>query len=61
VKPYRFEIHKSGGLAKGGVYYWRCRAPNGRIVADGSEGYKTAAGCRRALNKFRTMMPGEVL
>lgn len=39
-------------------WYWRCRAPNGRIVVDGSEGYKTAYGCKRALTKFLAMMQG---
>lgn len=33
-------------------WYWRMKAPNGRIVADGSEGYKTKQGATRAAIKL---------
>lgn len=34
---------------KSGQYYWRLRAPNGRIVCDGSEGYTRNQDARRAM------------
>lgn len=33
--------------------FWRMVGPNGKIVADGSEGYKTKAGLRRALLRLK--------
>lgn len=30
-------------------WYWHMVAANGRIVADGSEGYSTKNGCERAI------------
>lgn len=34
---------------KDGQWYWRLRGRNGRIRADGGEGYKTLLGARRGL------------
>lgn len=31
---------------------WRLRAPNGRILCDGAEGYSTRPGVRRAIASF---------
>ena len=33
---------------KDGLWYWRLRAQNGKIIADGSEGYATRYNARRA-------------
>lgn len=45
----------------GGHYFWRLRATNGRIVADGAEGYttraKALAGFRAAVRLARTVIP----
>jgi uncharacterized protein YegP (UPF0339 family) len=30
-------------------FRWRVRAPNGRVVADGAEGYRNRADCVRML------------
>jgi uncharacterized protein YegP (UPF0339 family) len=35
-----------------GEYRWRMRAKNGRIIADGAEGYKTKRGARRAAERL---------
>jgi uncharacterized protein YegP (UPF0339 family) len=43
----RFEYYKG----KNGDWYWRIRARNNRIIADGSEGYKTKAGVRKAMER----------
>ena len=33
-----------------GEFRWRLKAKNGRIIADGAEGYKTRANANRALD-----------
>jgi uncharacterized protein YegP (UPF0339 family) len=40
------------------AWYWRLRARNGRIVADGGEGYASKRGCRRAINNLINYMYG---
>lgn len=37
---------------RGGEWRWRCVAPNGRIVADSSEGYTRETDARRAAAAF---------
>lgn len=32
---------------------WTLRARNGRVVADGSEGYKRKGACRKAVERLR--------
>lgn len=41
----KIEIYESG---KDGKHYWRARAQNGRIVADGPQGYAKRAGANKA-------------
>jgi uncharacterized protein YegP (UPF0339 family) len=43
----KFEYYMSEGQ-----WYWRIRARNGRIVADGSESYVSKRNILRAINKF---------
>lgn len=44
-----------------GGYRWRMIAPNGRIIADSGEAYKTEHGLIRAVRMItRRMMPGTV-
>ena len=43
IKPYRGEDFK---------WYWRMVATNGRVVADGSEGYNSKANCERAIKRI---------
>ena len=33
-------------------WYWRLRADNGRVVADGSQGYTYRRGCREAIRRI---------
>jgi uncharacterized protein YegP (UPF0339 family) len=40
----RFEIYR----AKSGRWHWRLRARNGRVIADGAEGYSTKTNAERA-------------
>jgi uncharacterized protein YegP (UPF0339 family) len=50
----RYEVYKSGI----GDWYWRFRAGNGRIMADGSEGYCSKRNCHRALWRFHLLTGG---
>ena len=43
----KFEIYKD----KRGEWRWRLKAPNGRIMADSAEGYKTKDWCESATGK----------
>ncbi len=44
----RFEYYESGGM-----WFWRLRASNGKIVADGGESYFNEASVLRALRRLR--------
>ena len=37
-------------------WYWRLIAANGKIVADGGQGYSTSQNTRRAVIKLKTML-----
>jgi len=37
---------------KDGKWYWHARAINGKIVADGAEGYATRVGARKGCRRF---------
>jgi uncharacterized protein YegP (UPF0339 family) len=39
-----------------GLWYWRLRAGNGKIVADGAEGYLTKSNAKRAAYSARGAM-----
>lgn len=47
----RFEFYASGSPKPG--WYWRLRAGNGRVVADGSEAYSTRLSVLRAIDGMR--------
>lgn len=38
--------------SQNGQFYWRARAANGRITADGAEGYTREADVKRAIQAF---------
>lgn len=42
------EVYKG----RDGRWYWRMRAHNGRIVADGAEPYTRAYDCRKAVSNI---------
>lgn len=50
----RFEIFEG----RGGQFYWRFRARNGAIVADGAEGYTTRYGAKRAVRRLKDLVWG---
>lgn len=43
-----FEVYPGGD----GQWYWRAVRANGRVVADGAEGYASKSGARRAVWRF---------
>lgn len=46
--PYYFEVYKDAALK----FRWRFWAPNGRIMADGGQGYATKQGCVDGINEL---------
>jgi len=48
----RFEYFED----KAGSWRWRLVAKNGRVVADGGEGYHSQGNARRAVKAFRTQV-----
>ena len=48
-----FEIYAGND----GWWYWRLKAGNGRIVADGAEGYSSKGSCKRAVTTFKREYP----
>jgi len=51
-RPYKIAVY----IDAGGGWRWRMVASNGRIVADGSEGYQSKAGALRAARKLVVMV-----
>lgn len=43
-----FIVHRG----RDGNYYWRGVSANGKVVADGGEGYSTRQNARRAVRRF---------
>lgn len=41
-----------------GQWFWHVTSRNGKILADGSEGYTRKASAERAAHSFRTLMKG---
>ena len=48
MKHNRFEVYRG----KDKLWYWRFRAKNGRITADGGEGYKRPSGAQKAVDRL---------
>jgi len=44
-----------------GLWYWRLRAKNGQIVADGAEGYATRSNALRAAKRAQKLMAEAVI
>lgn len=51
---YHIRVYKD----EAGEWRWQLRAKNGRIVADGAEGYKRHSSVRRAITQLLDRMPG---
>lgn len=52
-----FEVY----CGSSGLFYWRLKAVNGRVVADGSQGYSRRADAHRALEcVFLLIFDGDV-
>lgn len=57
-----FEVYReTSNLGQDGDWRWRARARNGRIVADGGEGYSSRSACTTAVERLvRHIGAGEV-
>jgi len=51
-KP-KFEMFKDVA----GEWRWRLKAPNGKIIADSGEGYKTRVGCFNGIESMQMNAP----
>lgn len=49
-----FELYKDDR----GEFRWRFRADNGKVIADGGEGYKTKAECEHGVELVRQKAAG---
>jgi len=49
-----FEMYKDAQ----GEYRWRFRADNGKVIADGAEGYKAKADCEHGVELVRQKAAG---
>ena len=47
---YYFEVYEGHYTHS---WYWRIRARNGRIVADGAEAYASAGNCHAAIKRLK--------
>jgi len=56
MRQAKLEIYRDGRRE----WRWRLRASNGRIVADSSEGYRRQASVRKAVDRVRSILTGEV-
>jgi uncharacterized protein YegP (UPF0339 family) len=52
----RFEVYQG----KGGRWYWRLVARNGKIIADGSQGYSESQNARRAVLNLKKRLRRDV-
>lgn len=48
MSNYKIQIYKD----KKKEYRWRLKAPNGKIVADGAEGYKNRSNLKKHVSKI---------
>lgn len=48
----KFEIYEARNIPFAGRWYWRAKARNGRIMADGSESYFKKGNALRAVTRF---------
>ena len=51
-KPGQFYTYKG----KDGQFYWRLKGANGKVIADGAEGYTTRYGAVRALRRVKIVV-----
>jgi len=56
MRRAKLEIYRDGR----GEWRWRLKASNGRIIADSGEGYRRLGSARRAANRVRSILAGDV-
>lgn len=53
AKQMQVEIYCSTKQVVDGLWYWRLRAANGEIIADGSEGYDSKGNAKKAVSRVK--------
>jgi len=56
MRQAKREIYRDGRRE----WRWRLRVSNGRIMADGGEGYRRRASVRKAVDRVRAILSGDV-
>lgn len=49
---FRFEYFKAFRFGVDPLWYWRMKSGNGRIIADGGEGYDSESNVKRAITRI---------
>jgi uncharacterized protein YegP (UPF0339 family) len=44
-----------------GLWYWHLKSANGKVVADGAEGYASRGNARRAARRAKALMATAVI
>ena len=57
MRRAKLEIYRDGRRE----WRWRLKASNGRIMADGGEGYRRLGSARRAANRVRSILATDAL
>ncbi len=57
MKPGKFEIYKD----KAHEWRYRLKSPNGKIVADSGEGYRSRRNVVNAINRLPGIMAGAMI
>ena len=52
MKYGKFDTHQGAD----GQWFWHLKAPNGKVIADGAEGYTRKADAERAIARVRCYM-----
>ncbi len=52
----KIEVFESDSARDAGLWYWRLRAANNRIIADGAESYTRKRDAVRAAEKMSAML-----
>jgi len=56
MRQAKLEIYRDGRRE----WRWRLRASNGRILADSGEGYRRHASVRKAVDRVRSILTGDL-
>lgn len=55
--PSRFELYEATDETRSQRWYWRLKAPNGKIIAVGGEAFLTRAKCLASVRRVQRYAP----